>query len=522
MSSVDKYDIRVKSVGIRSLAVSFPQAIRTNDYWLQKFPELGIQTRQARLPKSVELSSNENGIDLWLQEVKPYLSDPFRGSVKRRVLASDESSLMLECRAAQNALKAAKLSPDEVDLAIVSSLFPKTVGPGQATHLAEQLGLRCPAWNLESTCASALIALQTAQAFLQTGVYRNTSTGSVHRILIVVSHIGSHAVKETDTLSLSMGDGAGALVVGEVKPSQGILSTKIMPTTTTHGAYVHELVIDSFGKPKIQTSTGENMSILAETAVDFVRQCCLEAVREAGVSLDEIKCFAFNTPTAWYAMLCAKALEIDPNRVINLYPLYANIGPVFPVANLAHAVSSQKIRENDLVLVYANGAAGTAAATVMRWSDVAIGSSPTETLKQPQPERPIYLTKLRDQTPSPVKVGCDLKEKLLKVKLSERESMLKAYLLEWLASLSQLSPNNLDEQICLTTMLDSLTAIAFRSQIETDLQIRVPIEKFLGENTLWHLTEFLLNQLAVAELMASEKSRVMTSTQATEREIVSF
>lgn len=353
----------MQSVGIRSLAVSFPHTIRTNQYWLQKFPKFGTQTiqRQARVPKSVELMSNQNGLDIWLQEVTPYLSDPFRGSVKRRVLASDESSLLLECHAAQDALTAAKLAAEEVDLVLVSSLFPNAVGPGLAAHLARELGLRCPAWNLESTCSGALIALETAQAFLHTGAY--------HNMLIVVSHIGSHAVNEEDTLSWSMGDGAGACVVGFVKPDQGILSTKIIPTTATCGAYMHELVIDSQGKPRIQTCTGEAVSILAETAVDFVRHCCQEAVSAAGVSLEQINFFAFNIPTAWYASVCAKALGIDPGRVIDLYPLYANIGPVFPVANLYHAVSTGKIRENDLVLVYANGAGATAAATVIRWGD---------------------------------------------------------------------------------------------------------------------------------------------------------
>ncbi|MEH2408391.1 hypothetical protein [Nostoc sp.] len=66
-------------------------------------------------------------------------------------------------------------------------------------------------WNLESTCSSALIALQNAQALIQTGIYRN--------VLVVVSHIGSNTVNEEDTLSWSMGDGAGAFVVDSLKPN---------------------------------------------------------------------------------------------------------------------------------------------------------------------------------------------------------------------------------------------------------------------------------------------------------------
>jgi 3-oxoacyl-[acyl-carrier-protein] synthase III len=420
-----------------------------------------------------------------------FLADPFRGSVQRRVIAGDESSLLLECQAARSALTAANLTAADVDLAIVSSLFPSDVGPGLATHLAQQLGLSCPAWNLESTCASALIALQTAQAFVRAGTYR--------QILIVVSHIGSQAVNEADTLSWSMGDGAAAMVVGADRSDRGILSMQIVPTIATCGAYAHELTLDSSGNPRIQTGTGENVSSLAVTAADTVRECCQSAVAAAGISLDRIDYFAFNTPTAWYASVCAKALGIDRSRVIDLYPTYANIGPVFPLANLYHAAASGKIRPDDLVLVYANGAGATAAAMVMRWGDVALGSAsselePIESASEsfvPLASNPVTNT------------GKGIKEQLLAVPLGDRHAILEPYLVELLANLRQLSPADLDPQVVLTTLLDSLLATIFRSQLEASLEIRVPMEQFLGERNIRDLTEFLLDRMAISETIGA-------------------
>jgi 3-oxoacyl-[acyl-carrier-protein] synthase III len=480
----------MQSVNLRSLAINFPQTIRTNDYWLEKFPDSMAQTKQRRvgIPQSADLIPTPSGIDLWLQEVTPYLADPFRGSVQRRVLAADESSLRLECQAARSALTAANLTAEDVDLAIVSSLFPSDVGPGLATHLSRQLGLRCPAWNLESTCASALIALQTAQAFLQTGVYR--------QILIVVSHIGSQAVNEADTLSWSMGDGAGAMVVGLSPTDRGILSTTVLPTIATCGAYIHELTIDAQGQPRLQTGTGENVSSLAETAADLVRQCCQAAVAAAGVSLDRIDYFAFNTPTAWYASVCAKALGIDPERVIDLYPIYANIGPVFPIANLYHAAVAGKIRSGDLVLVYANGAGATATATVIRWGDVALGGSDPEAVKLQPIERTVTLS---SDLGAVSEVG--IKQQLLAAQPIDRHSMLASYLIQWLADARQLDPADLITQATLTTLLDSLMATIFRAHLEANFQIRVPMAMFLGESNIQSLTEFLLAQLAIAEMM---------------------
>ena len=106
-------------VGIRSLALSLPSIRRTNDYYIEKYPELVTLAEQkgfARLFSLTE-STPSNEFD---QEMLPYLSDPFRGTVERWVLGPGESSLTLEYRAAIDALNAAKLSLEEVELIIVA------------------------------------------------------------------------------------------------------------------------------------------------------------------------------------------------------------------------------------------------------------------------------------------------------------------------------------------------------------------------------------------------------------------
>lgn len=500
-------------VGIRSLALSFPSIIRTNDYWLEKSPDLITQNkpRRTRISRSTEPTNSNNGLDIWSQEVAPYLPDPFRGSVERRVLAPNESSLTLEYQAAKEALDAAQLAPEDVDLAIVASLFPEHIGPGSAAYLARQLKLNCPAWNLESTCSSAIIALQNACALVKTQQYRN--------VLVIVSHIGSNSVDEEDTLSWSIGDGVGAFVVDSLQPNQGILGIKIVPTVATCGAYSYELVTDAQGQPRIRTRTGENASMLAETAVDCVRACCEGAAAAAGVTFEQIDFFAFNTPTAWYASVCTRALGIDPERTINLYPRYANIGPVFPLANLYHAAQAGKIRENDLVLVYTNGAAATAAAMVMRWGDVALGSVPASPISVTPEQERIYLA-IKAEKLSTGATSFLSREQLLAAKPGERWQMLESYLLECLASSLQLPVNELNSQQSLATLLDSLMAIVLRSRIETDLQVRLPIEKFFGETTVTQLAELLLNQLALSNLISLDS--VADANEEEEREVLSF
>jgi 3-oxoacyl-[acyl-carrier-protein] synthase-3 len=358
-------------VGIRSLAVSLPSIKRTNDYYIEKYPDLIAQSEQKNLAKvfSFAGSSPSNDFDL---EMKHYLSDPFRGSVERRLLGSGESSLTLEYHAAKDALAAAKLSLEDVDLMLVASIWPEQVGFGNAAFLAQQLGLKGAAWNLDAACGVTPVALQTACALVRSGEYNN--------VLVVVSCTYSRFFNETDTISWFLGDGAGAFVVSSLEENQGILGTKTIHTAVLADTILPQLTQDKHGNPQLCMQIGQGANkLFRETASDLLSTCCEGAASAAGVTLKEIDFFLFNTATAWFARFCTRVLGIDPKHTINLYPQYANVGPVLTVANMYHAAQMGKIRENDLVLIYGFGAAGAASASVMRWGKVALG---LDSLKQ--------------------------------------------------------------------------------------------------------------------------------------------
>ncbi len=360
------------SVGIKSIAVSFPNTIRTNDYFRENYPELIIQSEKKSAAKafaSNETISNNGEIDLWTQEMKPYLSDPFRGTVERRVLDSSESSLTLEYQAAKDALKAANLFPKDIDLMIVSSMFSEKPCVGNAALLVGKLGLRGAAWNLDSMCSGAIVALQTVSTMISAGIYRNA--------LVVVSCSYSRFVDENDTLSFFTGDGAAAFVVTSVETNQGILSSKIVNTAETSGAFFNELAIDHMGRPRIFIRADQKASkIVSNVFAEFCLMCCKDAVAEAGITLDQIDFFVFNSLLPWYTSTCARALGIDSERTIDLNSVYGNIGVASSIVNFYYAMQLGKIRENDLILIYAFGGTSNAAATVMRVGNIALYPAP--------------------------------------------------------------------------------------------------------------------------------------------------
>ncbi|AFZ02306.1 3-oxoacyl-ACP synthase III family protein [Calothrix sp. PCC 6303] len=360
-------------VGIKSLAVSFPSVIRTNDYYREKYPNLVAKSEEKTLARLMSLVNVTPSNEFEL-EMQPYLKDPFRGTVQRRVLGEGESSLTLEYKAAKDALDAANFSPDDIDLIIGSSFLSEHLGLGNAAFIARELDLTCAAWNLDATCCSTPIALQTASALVQSGAY--------HNVLVVVSCTYSRLVDKDDTLSWFFGDGAGAFVISSLSAHQGILGTKAINTSCLCDQLRLRVTEDEQGNQKFRLKVAKDLNkIIGDTSADMVRICCEGAAAAAAVTLDDIDFFVFTTATAWFVDFCIRVLNIDPKRTINFYPEYANVGAVLSLANLYHAAQLGKIRENDLVLIYGFGSASSASASVMRWGDVALGKAPVNTLE---------------------------------------------------------------------------------------------------------------------------------------------
>jgi 3-oxoacyl-[acyl-carrier-protein] synthase-3 len=352
---------------IRSLALGLPETIRTNDHWQAMNPksaERGAETTLTRLwsrPNESEVGDTA----LFDREMEPYLADPFRGTIERRVLLPNETGVSLQARASRAALAAAALDVKDVDLVISCAFFPDHVDVGNAPYLVRELGVTCPAWNLESACSSSVVAYEMASSLVETGRYRN--------VLVAIVCTYSKVSDPADTLSCWLGDAGAAFVVSAGPPGVGYLAGMTRHTAETCGAFYQELVDGGEGPRLCMRSSKGAGAVLRETAGDYVRSCCEGAAARAGLGLDDIDFFVFNTPTAWYARFCANVLGIDPERTLSKYHLYGNVGPALMPVTLYHACAEGRIKEGDRVMLYSVGSSSTASANITRWGKASLG-----------------------------------------------------------------------------------------------------------------------------------------------------
>ncbi|MCP3962695.1 MAG: hypothetical protein GY719_33065 [bacterium] len=360
-----------RASGLHSLAVSVPDRVLTNDHWRKNHPRL-VADAEEDLWMWKQPDSWDEGSEAFNRAMAPYLKDPFRGARERRVLREGGSSLELETQAARRALAAAGTTAEEIGLLICTSFLPDHRGVGGATYLARELGLRGAAWNVESACTSSLISLQTACSLVATGQYE--------KVLVVTSCTYSRVAPEDDPIAWGIGDAATAMVVGPVDEGIGLLGSHGVHSGETKGAVAYHLELDGDGKPWYRLRTGKIAAdVLRDTSESFLQECTGQALAKAGLELQDIDQFVFNTPLAWYASFCARSLGVDQQQTLSVYPFYANVGPALLGLNLFHAAHWKRFEPGELVLLYSVGSVSSCSAAVVRWGEVALGEVPADT-----------------------------------------------------------------------------------------------------------------------------------------------
>jgi len=190
----------------------------------------------------------------------------------------------------------------------------------------------------------------------------------------------SRLTREDDPLGWASGDGASAMWIGRVPPGSGYLTGHTISTWETNRAITfHPVAEEGSAQPPLRMRAHVRAATkLRDTAEPFLRTCVGETLKKAGVTIADVDFFVCNTPLAWYADFCARALGLPREKTVNTHPLYANTGPVLMPQNLIHAAHEGKMKPGDLVLLYGVGSTSTASAALVRWTEPALGPLPAE------------------------------------------------------------------------------------------------------------------------------------------------
>jgi 3-oxoacyl-[acyl-carrier-protein] synthase-3 len=152
-----------------------------------------------RIVTNHELASRIDTSDEWIVS---------RSGIRQRHLADpSQASSDLALEASREALAAAGVRAETVDLVIVATSTPDFVFPSTACLLQAKLGIAgCPAFDVQAVCSGFVYGVAVADAFIRAGQARTA--------LVVGAEVFSRILDWNDrSTCVLFGDGAGAVVL---------------------------------------------------------------------------------------------------------------------------------------------------------------------------------------------------------------------------------------------------------------------------------------------------------------------
>ncbi|GAB5470960.1 MAG: ketoacyl-ACP synthase III [Rhodospirillales bacterium] len=285
------------------------------------------------------------------------------GIAQRHIAADGELTSDLGLAAARAALKAASLSPQDIDLIVCATATPDETFPATATRIQSRLGLKSgAAFDVQAVCSGFIYALTVADTFIRSGQAR--------RVLVVAAETFSRILDWSDrSTCVLFGDGAGAVILervalnGAAKP-RGLLSTHIYSDGDHHDA----LYVD--GGPGSTKTTG----FLRMEGREVFKHAVTRMAEAVDVALDsndltpgDIDWMVPHQANIRIIESMAKRLNLPMAQVIVTVDRHANTSAASIPLALDEGVRDGRIKQNDLVLLEAMGGGFTWGSALLRW-----------------------------------------------------------------------------------------------------------------------------------------------------------
>ena len=319
-----------------------------------------------RIVTNKELEQMVETSDEWIRE---------RTGIGERHVSVGETVVTLGSEAACKALEQAGKRAEEIDLILVATCSPEQYLPCCACQVQAAIGaVNALAFDVNAACSGFLFALNTADAYLRTGLAENA--------LVIGSEVLSKLVDWTDRGSCIMfGDGAGAVVVERCEASPGILGRALHSDGTGGGVLqcgARELTTPyartSAAKTDQKQQTDDREHYIQMDGQEVYRfatrrvpQCIEEALSDAGLAVPDIDMFVLHQANARIIDAVAKRLHADRDKFPTNLERVGNMSSASIPVLLDELNRQGKLHRGDRIVLAGFGAGLTIGACVMTW-----------------------------------------------------------------------------------------------------------------------------------------------------------
>ncbi|MEO0379843.1 MAG: beta-ketoacyl-ACP synthase III [Pseudomonadota bacterium] len=308
----------------------------------------------ARAVENAEFEKTLDTTDEWIQS---------RSGIERRHFATDtDTTSSMACAAAQNALKDAGLSPNDIDAVVVATSTADLTFPSAATMVQAQLGMtRGFAFDVQAVCAGFVYALANANALIV--------SGQAKRALVIGAETFSKIMDWSDrSTCVLFGDGAGAIVLEAAEGTGAATDRGILATDLNSDGRLRDLLYVDGG---VSTGTSGYLRMQGNQvfrhAVEKLAATAHTAMDRAGVSAEEVDWVVPHQANIRIIQGTAKKMGISMDRVVVTVQDHGNTSAASIPLALSVARANGQIKAGDLVVTEAIGGGLAWGAVVLRW-----------------------------------------------------------------------------------------------------------------------------------------------------------
>lgn len=288
------------------------------------------------------------------------------GIRERHIAAPDQATSDLAYHAAMQALENAGMTADQLDLIVIATITPDTMFPSTACILQEKLGAKnAAAFDLSAACSGFVYSMATASSMIRTGMYKNA--------LVIGADTLSRITDYTDrNTCVLFGDGAGAVILGEVPAGRGFLSFDL----GAEGAGGSLLKLEAGGSrlPASAETVQDGKHFIYmngrevfKFAVRVMGSATEEVLRKAGKTKEDIDLFVPHQANIRIIQSAMNRLDLPEDRCVINVDKYANTSAASIPLALVEAAQQGRIKEGDTVLLVGFGGGLTWGASVLVW-----------------------------------------------------------------------------------------------------------------------------------------------------------
>lgn len=315
-----------------------------------------------------KILTNDDLSEMLGEDVNEFVEN-ILGIKERRVLADDESAADIATEAAENALKNAGISAEDLDLIIVATDTPEYLSPGTSVVVQHRIGAKnAGTFDTNAACAGFVTAFDAACKYIIADKnYKNILVIGVY----AMTKFLDWTEKKTATI---FADGAGACVLqADESGEHGLLTSKL----EARGEYNDFLGIFAGGsktpvtKEVLETGYYNKVRFAKRTPPEINLEGWQRIVKELltreNLSLDDVDLFLFTQVNLSTIKEVMSALDQPMEKTHTIMNKWGYTGSACIPMVLHDALSIGKLKRGDIVVFCASGGGINMAAMVFRY-----------------------------------------------------------------------------------------------------------------------------------------------------------